>query len=248
MNFSSAITGSLGNARMIISSDQYEELQDLNGKDIVTIERTLLVRNVNNVPLNITLVADPESEEFIEVIDENFILEPATGNAATEKKARFNINIKNYGGYDGRINVLFAPIGVDEPGVALSSTIVVNAKKDGEEVDPDLEDDTDDEIIDDDGDSVSPLTGLASGGNFSNGILLLGISTIVLIIILIVLMRVMKKKKQNATNNKIQIIKQSEKETNGLLSLEKKVSQEIKETKLHKKEVKDEKQKKPKEK
>ena len=63
-----AITGSLGNARMIISSDQYEELNDLNGKDIVTIERTILVRNVNNVPLNITLVLDEDSEKFLELI------------------------------------------------------------------------------------------------------------------------------------------------------------------------------------
>ena len=190
---------------MIISSDQYEELNDLNGKDIVTIERTILVRNVNNVPLNITLVLDEDSEKFLELIDENFVLEPGNGGTPTEKKARFNINIKNYGGYDGKINVLFAPIGVDEPGVALSSTIIVNAKKDGENIDPEVEDDSDSDNV-----SISPLKNLISGGNLSKGVIFLGVSTIILLIILILLVYYMKKKKSKQ-NQTIEIVKASDK-------------------------------------
>jgi len=233
----SAITGSLGNARMIISSDQYDELNDLNGKDYVIIEKTILVRNVNNVPLNITLIPDASAEEFIEMIDSNFILEPASGSVPTEKKARFNIRIKDYGGYDGKISVLFAPIGVDEPGVALSSAIVVNAKKDGVSVDPDLEDDSEDTGNGDD----TPITGDAIS-SIPKGVMILGVSTLILLIVLIVLVYIMKKKKSKQ-NQDINIVKASE-----IRKDESKKEIEKKETKLDKKEVNYEKTRKPKQK
>ena len=63
--------------------------------------------------------------KFLELIDENFILSPGEN-----KKAKFLVKVRKEGTYKGRINVFFSPIDSKEPGVVLSSTIVVIAKKD----------------------------------------------------------------------------------------------------------------------
>ena len=114
----SAITGSIGNARMIL----YPEV---NGWTTTTIEKTILVKNVNNVSVNISLKMDENSSKFIEIIDKEFILEPST-----EKRAQFVIKVKKEGTYEGKINVFFSPSEGKEAGVVLPSTIIVVAKKD----------------------------------------------------------------------------------------------------------------------
>ena len=175
--FVSAITGSIGNARMILSENLYPELGKLDGKTTVTIEKSILVRNVNNIPVNMTLKVDPEGGEFIEIIDDNFILE-AGNDEATEKRARFNINIKDEGSYEGKINVFFAPLDSEQPGVVLSSTIIVNANSE-----------EDSGNSSDDGENINsyPITGWATKGGLTNWAIALGISTLILIILLGVL-------------------------------------------------------------
>ena len=132
--FVNGLIGSIGNARMIL----YPEV---DGKNTVTIEKSILVKNVNDVPVNITLKVDETSAEFIEIVDETFILEPAT-----EKKATFIIKVKKEGNYNGKIVVLFSPVSGKEAGVALPSSVVVIAKKDqgySEE-----EENTEEEVVD----------------------------------------------------------------------------------------------------
>ena len=116
--FSSAITGAMGNARMIL----YPEV---NGLTNTIIEKSILTKNVNDVPINITLKLDKEGEKFLELIDKSFILEPHT-----EKKAQFIVKVKDEGDYKGKINVFFSPLEDQKTGVALSSEIIVIAKKD----------------------------------------------------------------------------------------------------------------------
>ena len=118
-SFASAITGAMGNAKMVL----YPEV---NGFTYTKIEKSILTKNVNDVPINISLQVDNETAKFIELIDETFILEPHT-----EKKAEFIVKVKDEGTYKGKIAVFFSPVDGDkEAGVALSSEIVVIAKKD----------------------------------------------------------------------------------------------------------------------
>ena len=114
----SAITGAMGNAKMVL----YPEV---NGFTYTEIEKSLLIKNVNDEPINITLQVDDETGEFIELIDESFILEPKT-----ERKAQFTVKVKEEGTYKGKINVLFSSLGEQKTGVGLSSEVIVVAKKD----------------------------------------------------------------------------------------------------------------------
>ncbi len=171
----SAITGSMGNARMIL----YPEV---NGWFTTTIEKSILVKNVNDVPINITLTADKEGEEFLEVLDDNFILQPNT-----EKKAEFLVKVKKEGTYEGRINVFFSPIDSKEPGVVLSSTIIVIAKKDIDYQEDEEENEV--EIIT--GDVSDEIN---EEDKISKGIIFLGISSFVLLIVLAYLIFVMIKR------------------------------------------------------
>ena len=115
-----AITGSIGNAKAIINVNVE------SGKTTV-IERTILVKNVNNVSVNITLEPDENLKPIIELIDGKFVLQPQE-----EKKARFNLNIERPGNYSGRIAVFFAPSNNKGAGVVLSSSITVHATGEGD--------------------------------------------------------------------------------------------------------------------
>ncbi|MBS3094466.1 hypothetical protein J4474_02275 [Candidatus Pacearchaeota archaeon] len=186
LNSVSAITGSIGNARMVL----YPEV---NGWFSTTIEKSILVKNVNDEEIKITLEADEEGKEFLEVIDTEFILQPGD-----EKKAQFIVKVKKEGTYEGRINVFFSPIDGKGAGVALSSTITVIAKKDqgyeeSEEDEENLEEE-DEELID----SITGEVIEDNKNSFSKGQLFLALSTTLLLIILIVLMAIMKNKKRDS--------------------------------------------------
>jgi len=107
-----AITGSIGNARMILRADAGD-----------TIEKSILVKNVNNVPVDVELFASGDLADGIDIIDNNFRL-----GVGEDKKAHFTIKVKKAGTTESKVNVQFAPI--DEGnGVGLSSTIIVIAEK-----------------------------------------------------------------------------------------------------------------------
>jgi len=143
ITFVSAITGSMGNAKMIL----YPEV---NGFTTTIIEKSILTKNVNDIPINVTLQVDEAGKEFLELIDESFTLP-----AGEEKKAEFLVKVRKEGTYNGKINVFFSPFEGKEPGVVLSSNIIVIAKKDQnyEEIDEGSEDVED--IDDEEGVSVS---------------------------------------------------------------------------------------------
>ena len=107
-----AITGSIGNARMILRAETGD-----------VIDKYILVRNVNDEALNIELAAIGDLGKDITILDEKFVLE-----GGEEKKAQFKIKVRNVGTTQGKINVMFSPI-VKGNGVGLSSTIIVIAEK-----------------------------------------------------------------------------------------------------------------------
>lgn len=105
-----AITASIGNARMILRAETGDKL-----------EKSILIKNVNNVSVDIELTASGDLEDYITVKDNNFRLEPGE-----EKKAFFTIEVKKSGTTESKINVQFTPVG-EKNGVGLSSTITVIA-------------------------------------------------------------------------------------------------------------------------
>ncbi|MFH1585138.1 MAG: hypothetical protein ABIB79_00030 [archaeon] len=133
----SAITGSMGNARMILRPE-------VDGSTIVTIEKYIKVKNVNDVPINVTLETDDDGAEFIELIDSFVGLEPGE-----EYKAKFLVEVQDPGTYEGRINVFFTPADGEGAGVALSSTIIVVAAGEDEEPNPEPEEEEEDDEEDD---------------------------------------------------------------------------------------------------
>lgn len=178
----SAVTGSMGNARMIL----YPEV---NGWTNTIIEKSILVKNVNDMPINITLELDENSSNFIELIDKSFILE-----SGEEKKAQFEVKVKKEGKYEGRINVFFRPIEGKESGVVLSSTIVVIATKDNgyEDDEEELEEEiTEDEEKPNNSESINKS---------SKTMTYLTISTFILVLALIILFYIAGKKR---TRNKV---------------------------------------------
>ena len=181
----SALTGSIGNAKMIL----YPEV---NGWTTTTIEKSILVKNVNDEAIKITLQTDEEGSEFLELIDTEFTLEPDT-----EKKAQFLVKVKKVGTYNGKINVFFSPLDEKGPGVVLSSDIIVIAKKDQGYEEPEEEEETEED--------VNVITGGAVGTEDKpdKSLIFLIVTGVVLLIALASLIFLMKNKKKTKKGGKL---------------------------------------------
>lgn len=177
----SAITGSIGNARMIL----YPEINE--GKTTI-IEKTILVKNINNVSINIKLETDENSSKFLKIIDDNFSLNPGG-----ERKANFRVEVNKDGRYEGKINVFFTPGEGKDPGVVLSSTVIVIAGGD----------DSDTTEASDETDSITEKAVDSNENKTITPILLImSFSSIILIIILIFLAKSLKKPAVNIKEDK----------------------------------------------
>ncbi|MBI2629790.1 hypothetical protein HYW76_01685 [Candidatus Pacearchaeota archaeon] len=164
------ITAALGNARMVL----YPEVG-------TTLYKTILVKNMNDVSVNITLTVDEEIREVVEAIDNEFILLPGE-----ERNAQIKINARKAGDYSGKVRVFFkADKGA---GVGLASEIIIragsgvpnNSQNDSSDI-------TGDNIITSDDEKSSNITIFAI------------ISTIVLFVLLLVLIT-LKKNKEGKIN------------------------------------------------
>ena len=105
----SAITGRLGNSRMLLRLDVGEE-----------VRRNLVIENVNDIPLTIEMVASGDLASNIRFEENEFILQPGE-----EKKAYFTIKATQPGSTDTQINVMFKP--PQGSGVGLLANIIVTA-------------------------------------------------------------------------------------------------------------------------
>lgn len=117
------ITGSIGNAKAIVNI----ELKKSN-----VLERTVLIKNVNNISVNIKLEAADDLEGITEIIDNNFILKENE-----EKNAKFKVTVPKEGTYNGNIIVFFKPIDGKGAGVVLQSNLIIKAIGDSKLVVPD---------------------------------------------------------------------------------------------------------------
>lgn len=111
--FVNALTGSIGNAKAIV-------IVDLSKSKI--LERTVLVKNVNNISVDIKLEAADDLEGITEILDKEFVLK-----SGEEKNARFKVTIPKEGNYNGNIAVFFKPFEGKGAGVALQSNLIIKA-------------------------------------------------------------------------------------------------------------------------
>jgi len=167
----SAITGSIGNARMILRAETGD-----------VIDKYILVKNVNNVSVYINLSASGDLAEYIDILDYSFVLEPES-----EMRARFVVNVKKVGTTEGTIDVKFTPID-GKNGVGLMSTVIVIAEKgsfwdwgNGNE---------DEENIDVNNSITGGVVGVSDGVNFAVVFLVIVIFVLlVLVIIFLIVLR-----------------------------------------------------------
>jgi hypothetical protein len=108
----SAITGSLGNSRMILYLEPGE-----------SVEKYLTIKNVNDFQITVDIDTTGDLANNVEIQDSSFVLDPGV-----EKKAYFTITAGKKGQTETRLNVRFTP--PEGNGVGLTSVIVVNTKGD----------------------------------------------------------------------------------------------------------------------
>lgn len=175
---SAKITGSIGNARMILYATQGD-----------TINKCVLVKNVNDISVAIQVTVSGDLADFITLKDQKFTLQ-----AREEKNTCFTISVDKEGTTETKINVMFSPI-EEGNGVGLSSTIIVVAKKkEGflERVFGNTNNSNENNY------SEEPING--NNGNAQNNsrslLIIISIITLVLFIILLVLMKYSSRKKK----------------------------------------------------
>ena len=186
-----AITASIGNARMILRAEIGDK-----------IEKSILVKNVNDVAVNVALTASGDLKDYIIIKDINFTLEPGD-----EKKAFFTIEVKKSGTTESKINVQFTPVG-EKNGVGLSSTIIIIA--DGTSLDEDTDDANIDKNTDAESDTNSSMksvsgsiTGNIAVGKLDKNMIAFGttlILALVFIAVLIIYYAKFKKKAEKSEN------------------------------------------------
>lgn len=191
LNFASAITGTIGNARAVL----YPEV----GFWGTTIDRTISIENVNDEPINVTL--DAGNSTIINIVDKSFILEPGQS-----KDAEFQIKLKKAGDYTEKISIFFSPIDGKGAGVALSSTLIIHAKAKGEQNDEDVNGSVSvgdsEPAVTDEQDTETDNTKNTNFFENNKNVVIASISTLVLAILLVMLMALSKKSKKEGKLNK----------------------------------------------
>ena len=181
-----AVTGNIGNARMVLRANVGD-----------TIEKTILVKNINNGSVDIELFASGDLEKDITVVDSKFTL-----GVGEEKDAKFRIKVRNEGTFESKINVKFYSQ-TEKQGIGLSSTVIVIASQgdDTDDTDDDIIDDTDDTVIDD----TDPYNNSSVIGNnkakksISPVTIALSITGIILVIFFVLLIIYYNKNKRNSS-------------------------------------------------
>lgn len=162
----SALSANLGNARMILR---------VKTGDI--IEKTVLVKNINNETIDIEADVTGDIAKDITIKNPKFTL-----LAGEEKNIEFTIKVREEGTFENKINVKFISEATKR-GVGLSSTVIVIAEK-GTRI---INNTIDDTIIND---------GTTLGNKLSTAMIAM-ITTIVLLVILAILYLFSKRKSRN---------------------------------------------------
>ena len=158
-------------------------------------ERSVLVINDNDIPVNINVTASGDLADDIKIIDKTFTLQPGE-----QKKARFTLEIKSAGTTTNRINVAFQAI--NKTGGGMSSVITINAYEKGKLLDEKKSALTDGGDYSDSSDANADNTGGSTmlTGNIikstKGAAIALGVMTLILFIVLIGLLSAISSKKK----------------------------------------------------
>ena len=114
-----ALTASIGNARMILNYEWEKNKENI-------IEKSILVKNVNDVPVSVQLKPDNDLKDITTIPDNNITLSPKE-----ERDVKFQIKIEQPGEITGKINVFFSDPDGKQAGVVLSSSIIIFAVGEG---------------------------------------------------------------------------------------------------------------------
>ena len=199
ISVASAITASIGNSRMVLYSNPGE-----------SVEKYILVKNVNDVDVTIELIPTGDLQDYITVKENNFTI-----SAGDEKNAYFTIESPVAGQSESKMVVKFSA--ENESSVGLSSTIIIFAGNSSEKIN------ITDIRADKSGFSLSSLINLVKSdskpsseeSNSSNTtkksdtidkkpisispLLLMTMSTSILLVILIILLIISTKPKKRST-------------------------------------------------
>jgi len=182
-SFASALTASIGNAKMIVRANPGDE-----------VRKSILVKNTNDVAVEISLESVGDIADWIDLDDETFILNPGA-----ERKAWFTIDAKSSGSYEGRIQVGFSSTEEDSKGgVGLSSVILLRVSGD--------EDNTDNTDYTDGDEDTATNSSVNIGGTGTGNVIsnsnseisagtVLAVSSLILMIVLVVVLVFLAKKK-----------------------------------------------------
>lgn len=112
------LMAAIGNGRVVL----YPVIEP--GQPLV-INRTLLVMNTNPIDVKISLNASEEFQQYVNIIDSAFVLQPNE-----TKDARFTITLVEPGSYEGKILVGFLPNNNDDntSGVGIASNMIIIAR------------------------------------------------------------------------------------------------------------------------
>ncbi len=206
----SALTVKFGNGVSVVRSDVGDE-----------IERFIRIINDNDVSVTVVLEPAGELADNVDLIDNNFTLEPGE-----ERKAYFTIFADEPGTFETQILVKFVPEEGNPVGLASRITVIASGDAIDKEDkgffgglfggdDSDLNESSDDSNIEDDNNEGS------ENGN-SNGLsilVILGISTTILAVIFLILVIILMRRKNNSSHpvvEKVHDVKENKKVKNGV--------------------------------
>ena len=157
------------------------------------IERSILVKNPNEIAVDVTVFSTGDLADDIKILDPEFRLKPGQ-----EKKAYFSLDIKDTGTTENNINVQFLGVG-EEQGVGLSSTVIIIASEPGTLTEKDKE------RLTEDNSGFQKISGNFSSikdMNINPKSILMIITTIVLIVFLFVLLIYSKRRNSKSRSRK----------------------------------------------
>jgi hypothetical protein len=189
VSYVAAITANIGNARMI-----------LRVKPGDTIDRTILVQNVNDEEIKIDISASGDLANNTKILDKSFNLQPGG-----KKDARFQIKVLDEGTTETKINVQFTPIN-NGNGVVLSSNIIIISQKgNGTDISDEVSDESDNENSEDEstGDDTNADISNSFSFDYKSPLSILLIITAILVLLLIILLLISKRsgKKEEIKHN-----------------------------------------------
>ncbi|MBS3108629.1 hypothetical protein J4409_02035 [Candidatus Woesearchaeota archaeon] len=108
-----ALTASIGNARMILNYTLEKNKENI-------LEKSILVKNVNDMPVLIQLKSEGDIKDITTISENNFTLA-----AKQDKDVKFSIKLTQPGEITGKINVFFSDTEGTQAGAVLSSSIII---------------------------------------------------------------------------------------------------------------------------